>query len=213
MNYNDQILENKAFNFFKQLMYNIALAICIMLLGVLILVYGFKFRLYHVDSGSQAPVYFEGDMVVVKAQEKYEVGDIIKFDTSPTGTVPTTHRLIYIYEEGGKTYYLCHGDAVQNADGSEGNLEWKDDEAFVKNLIEEEGFNLSQVLNECGAVVQAPTINQIEGKVVAHFSNMGTLFMFVKEHAALFIALVVGIWCFSSTIQNEIEIKRNLRLL
>ncbi len=46
MNYNDQILENKSFNFFKQLMYNLALSICIMLVGVLILVYGFKFALY-----------------------------------------------------------------------------------------------------------------------------------------------------------------------
>ena len=57
MHYNDQILENKPFNFFKQLMYNIALAICIMLVGVLILVYGFKFRLYEVLSDSQYPYF------------------------------------------------------------------------------------------------------------------------------------------------------------
>ena len=67
MNYSDQILENKAFNFFKQLTYNIALALCIMLVGVLVMVYGFGFKLYEVLSPSQAPYFTTGDMVIVKA--------------------------------------------------------------------------------------------------------------------------------------------------
>ena len=79
MNYNDQILENKTFNFFKQLMYNIALALCIMLVGVLIMVYGFKIRLYEVLSDSQYPVFKKGDMVVVVPQKEYKVGDIISY--------------------------------------------------------------------------------------------------------------------------------------
>ena len=80
MNYSDEILENKSFNFFKQLMYNIVVAICIILAVCLILVYGFKFRPYEVLSNSQAPYFTVGDMVIVKGQDSYEVGDIIKFD-------------------------------------------------------------------------------------------------------------------------------------
>ena len=49
MNYKDDILENKAFNLFKQLIYNLALAICIMLVGVLVCTYGFNYELYVVQ--------------------------------------------------------------------------------------------------------------------------------------------------------------------
>ena len=213
MNYTDQILENKTFNLFKQLMYNFAVAICIMLIGVFVLVYGFKFKLYNVESDSQAPFYVEGDMVVVKAQDEYKVGDIIKFDESANKTFPTTHRLIYILEEGGKTYYLCHGDAVSDLDGSDADHKWEDDYTHVKTLVEEQDYNLSQLKAKFGADLQKPTLSQIEGKVVAYASNYGTYFTFIKEHYMLFIALVAGIWCISSVVQNEIDVKRSLRLL
>jgi len=216
MNYNDQILENKAFNFFKQLVYNIAVAICIMLLGVLILVYGFKFKLYNVMSDSQAPVYFAGDMVVVKAQNEYNVGDILKFDKTETADLPTTHRLIYILEDkdSGTKYYVCHGDAVQNVDRSDTDYGWEDDSAYVKQLVEENKLTKTDLENsDKAANIQIVTESQIEGKVVAHASNYGTYITFIKEHYMLFIALIAGIWCISSVIQNEIDVKRSLRLL
>lgn len=214
MIYNDEILENKAFNFFKQLMYNIALAVCIMLIGVLILVYGFKFRLYEVLSDSQAPYFTKGDMVVVKAQKEYKVGDIIKFDTSKNKTMPTTHRLIAILEEGGKTYYICHGDNVQDLDGGYAGVPcWEDDAAYIQDMIDN-NKTLSDILSiPYKNNIQVPTLNQIEGKVVAHIDNYGTYFQFLKTHYLLFIALVAGIWCISSTIQNEIDIKKCRRLM
>ena len=213
MNYSDQIFENKAFNFFKQLMYNLAVAICIMLLGVLVLVYGFKFHLYEVKSDSQAPYYFTGDMVVVKAQKEYKVGDIIKFDTSDMNV---THRLIYILtEDSGKTYYICHGDAnAENLDGSERDFKWEDDHKYVESLVKDEGrTTLAKLSEKLGNAIQAPELSQIEGKVVAAISNYGAYFAFIKGHYMLFILLVAGVWCVSSVIQNEIEIKRSLRLL
>ena len=208
MNYNDEILENKTFNFFKQLMYNIALAICIMLVGVLILVYGFKFELYEVLSDSQAPYFLTGDMVVVKAQEKYEVGDIVTFNHN--GKV-VTHRLVAILKDGTTDKYICHGDNVTNVDGTPADQKWEDDRDFIEDL-KDQGKNYSQIMAEIGDI-QSITESQIKGKIVNHVDNYGDYFKFIKEHPALLIALVAGIWCISSCVQNEIDMKKSRRLI
>ena len=212
MNYNDGILENKPFNFFKQLMYNIALSICIMLVGVLIAVYCFGFRLYEVLSPSQEPYFSKGDMVVVKAQDSYKPGDIIKFDQTPNKILPTSHRLIAVVEYENKTYYLCHGDNVQNLDGSIANGKWEDDAAMIAADLEE-GKNVYQIKQKYGNILQIPTAEQVEGKVINHIDNYGVYFRFIKNHPLLLIALVAGIWCISTSIQNEIDIKKTRRLL
>jgi len=207
MNYNDQILENKPFNFFKQLMYNIAVAICIMLVGVLIMVYGFKFRLYEVLSDSQAPYFVKGDMVVVKAQKEYKVGDIIKFNQEG---LPVTHRLIAIMDD---TYYICHGDNVQSANPANGTdtAPWIEDAEYVQGLIDS---NVTlENLKRSTQNIQITTLKQIEGTVVSHIDNYGTYFKFIKSHYMLLIALIAGIWCISNTVQNEIDIKKNRRLI
>ena len=213
MNYSDQILENKTFKFLKQLMYNFAVAICIMLLVVLLLVYGFNFGLYNVESDSQAPYYYENDMVVVVPQKKYKVGDIIKFDETDNGALPTTHRLVYILEEGGVTYYLCHGDANANLDGTATDNKWEDDYQYIKKRVEIDGANLAALKTEFGGDVQTPIFSQIEGKVIGSVSNIGSFFKFMKTHYLLFIAIVTGIWCVSYTVQCELEMRRCLRLL
>ncbi len=209
MNYKDEILENKAFKFFKQLMYNIALAICIMLVGVLIMVYGFKFRLYEVLSDSQAPIFREHDLVVVKAQKEYKVGDIIKFDT----TIPVTHRIIAIYDKGSELMFICHGDAVPSANPENGakNAAWQDDAAYVQSLIDA-GKDLTYIA-ENTQNEQIIKLSQVEGKVIAHLDNYGTKIKFVKDHYMLFIALVAGIWCISGVVQNELDLKKCRRLL
>jgi len=209
MNYKDDILENKAFRFFKQLMYNIALAICIMLVGVLILVYGFKFRLYEVLSDSQAPIFREHDLVIVKAQKEYKVGDIVKFDTS----IPVTHRIIGIYGEGNELRFICHGDNVPSANPDNGakNAKWEDDAAYVQSMINE-GKDLTYIADNTQNE-QIIKLSQVEGKVVAHLDNYGAKIKFVKEHYMLFIALVAGIWCISGVTQNEIDMKRCRRLV
>lgn len=212
MNYKDDILENKAFKFFKQLMYNIALAICIMLVGVLIMVYGFKFRLYEVLSDSQAPIFREHDLVVVKAQKEYRVGDIIKFDTS----IPVTHRLIAIYPDAygkGNHAYICHGDAVPSAnpDNGNNNVKWEEDAAYVQSMIDA-GKDLTYIAENTNNE-QIIKISQVEGKVIAHLDNYGVKIQFVKTHYMLFIALVAGIWCISGVVQNELDLKRCRRLL
>ena len=212
MNYNEQILENKAFNFFKQLMYNIALSICIMLIGVLVMVYGFKFGLYEVLTPSEEPYLPTGCMVVVKAQNSYEVGDLLTFQQ---GSYSVTHRLVGIYKDSGTgaTYYICHGDNnSQNANGEyvDDNSNYQDDIDYVTGLINS-GKTISEIRSSTYSC-QYATANEVKGKVVAHINNYGTYFSFIKSHYMLVIALVAAIWCISSTVQNEIDMKRCRRL-
>lgn len=210
MNYNDQILENKAFNFFKQLMYNIALSICILLLGVLIMVYGFKFQLYEVLSDSQAPVFRQTDMVIVKAKDNYEVGDILTYQRS---SILATHRIIGVINDSGNTYYICHGDNVNSANPANGQVTvpYKEDAAFIQSLIDE-GKTLSEIkasVSDCDFV----SPSEAKGRVVNHIDNYGIYFRFVKDHYMLIVAMIAGIWCVSSVVQNELDIKRARRLI
>lgn len=212
MNYNDEILENKAFNFFKQLMYNIALSICIMLVGVLVMVYGFGFKLFEVLSDSQAPYFTKGDMVVVKAQDEYKIGDIIQFSQ---GANNVSHRLIATYEQNGTTYYVCHGDNVQSANPYPSSyiVPWKEDSEYVQGLLDQYG-TINNIPNaERPINIQIVTENNITGTVVNHINNLGSIVTFIKAHYLLVIGIVAGIWCVSSVIQNEFELKKYRRLM
>ena len=210
MNYNDQILENKTFNFFKQLMYNIALSICILLIGLLLMVYGFGFKLYEVTTGSEEPYLPIGCMVIVKAKDEYQVGDILTFK-QPIGTV--THRLIATYEKNGVKYYLCHGDNNESANpDSETHLvPWQEDSAYVQGLIDQHGSYGEIPNGEIKNVQLVPESDAI-GVVVNHIDNLGSIVTFIKEHYMLVIAIVAGFWCISNVLQNEIEIKKSRRL-
>lgn len=213
MNYSDEILENKPFNFFKQLMYNMALSICIVLIGVLVMVYGFGFKLFEVLSNSQAPYFQKGDMVVVKEQNNYKVGDIIQFQDGPNNV---SHRLIAIYTEtNGTTYYICHGDNVQSANpaSEEYIVSWKEDSKYIEQLLDNYGTLNNVPKAEAPINIQKVTKNKIVGKVVNHIDNLGSIVAFTKTHYLLAIAIVAGIWCVSNVVQNEIDIKKNRRLL
>lgn len=207
MNYNDQILENKAFTFFKQLMYNIALSICIMLGVVFILVAGFKFQLYEVLSNSQAPYFTTGDMVVVRQAKEYNVGDILTFEQN--GAL-VTHRIIAIKNNGGSKTYYCHGDNVQSANphATTHIVPWQDDSKYVQDLLDR-----GETISGNTQNLQVVTQSQIKGKVLNSIDNYGTYFKFIKEHYMLFIALVAGIWCISNVTTNELDIKKAKRLL
>ncbi len=220
MNYNNEILENKAFSFFKQLVYNIALSICIILLFAIVLVYGFKFNLYEILSDSQYPSFKTGDMIVVKAQDEYVVGDIVKFDFYGR---PTTHRLVCKVENNGTTYYVCHGDNVPTSSPFKGSetLTWEQERDFLSTLTYDQIKGNEEIVSSedptvkgtiKGSQIQIIQKKDIEGKVLGHFNNYGTYFNFIKSHALLFIGIVVGIWCINGVIQNEIDMKNTKRL-
>ncbi len=205
MNYNDSILENKTFSFVKQLIYNIALSVCILLLIALVLVYGFKFQLYTVLSNSEYPYFAKGDMIVVKEQKEYKIGDIIQFDYNIAD--PVAHRLIAIKTDT-KTntdYYICHGDNVGSANPNvKGTVHWKEDAEYLKN------FTYEQIVSSDSEVVNIQCVpeNKIMGKALCKFKNFGDYFNMIKENKYVVITLIIGIWTVFSTIQNEIEMNK-----
>ena len=102
-------------------------------------------------------------------------------------------------------------DNVENVDGTVNtNSDYKDDVAYIQEL-KNQGKSKSEIATICGSVIQIVTT--VEGKVVAHVDNYGTYFAFIKDHWGLFIALVAAIWCVSSVVQNEIDIKKARRLV
>ena len=212
MKYSNQLLENKMFKFLKELVYNIALATCIMLVGVLIMVFGFKFKLNNVLSDSQYPYFKTGDMVIVKAQKKYVEGDIVKFYDDG---MPVTHRLVCVYSTGGQTYYICHGDNVQSVMyGEVPNAKyisnWEDEAEYIESHLKTGEWTINKLKDD--SLVQVISASQIEGKVVNHLNGMGSVVDYIKKHAALLAALVAAVWCVTAVSQNEMEIKRSLRL-
>lgn len=203
MNYNDDILENKAFKFAKQLMYNIAIGIVIILAFCLLFVYAFHYKPYKVLTGSMYPSIKVGDMVVVHSAKEYKVGDVLKFDITESETLPTVHRLIAIK---GDTY-VCHGDNVgyQYGAGQE-NWTWQQEAEIASTKT------LEELRSEASGLYQFMTIDKIEGKVVTTIANYGTYVDFIANHKMLFIAIVVGLWCISAVAQNEIEMRNARRL-
>lgn len=203
MNYNDQILENKAFKFVKQLFYNIAISVVIVLAVCLLFVYAFHYMPYKVLTASMYPSIKVGDMVVVHKADEYKVGDVLKFDQSGNDGLPTVHRIIAI-KEG---IYVCHGDNVAyQYKGTNENWGWKD-EAKVA-----EGKTLAELKREGSALYQYVKPDQIEGKVVTVAAHYGDYVDFISAHKMLFITIILGLWCFTYVVQTELEIKRARRL-
>ncbi len=52
----------------------------------------FGYSQYIVTSGSMEPLFSPGDMILIKEQEEYELGDIITFRSSQNQTV--THKIV-----------------------------------------------------------------------------------------------------------------------
>lgn len=72
----------------------------------------FGFSPLIVATGSMSGTIEAGDMIIIHAQKEYKTGDIVTF--LPEGdTIPTTHRIIGITDEG---YFRTKGDANNAAD-------------------------------------------------------------------------------------------------
>lgn len=69
------------------------------------------YEVFIVQSGSMEPAVRTGSVVVVRAQERYQVGDIVTFGGSATGQIPTTHRIIADTLQAGQLAYQTQGDA------------------------------------------------------------------------------------------------------
>lgn len=72
----------------------------------------FGYSQYIVTSGSMEPEFSAGDMILVKSEDSYQLGDIVAFSDSNGATV--THRIIGSVEE----QFITKGDA-NNIEDSE----------------------------------------------------------------------------------------------
>lgn len=101
--------------------------------------------------------------------------------------------MLEIREVDNTTYYLCHGDNVNDLTTEDVNaMTWEE-------IVDDSS-------------IQRIKIDQIEGKVVTSFNNWGTYFNFIGDHKLLLIAIILSIWCVSATVQNEIDYKKDRRL-
>ena len=219
MNYNDQLLENKPFNFTKQLVAYIAYAICAILVVALLASWLFGVGYYRVASGSEEPYIMTGDMIVVVPQKSYKVGDILEFKEKNRGSeISVTHRLIAILEDdNGVKHYICHGDNNQAANPHSPThlAKWQDDAKYIQDL-EAQGLTYEEIIKASPAMVQHvqdSTFDEIGGKVLFNLYHYGDHFVFIRNHAPLFITMVIGLWIISTVVSSELEIKRNWRLM
>ena len=72
-----------------------------------------------VQSGSMSPAIPVGALVFITSSEHYRAGDIITFGSRSGEAVPTTHRVLDVRTENGKTWYATKGDANEAADSRE----------------------------------------------------------------------------------------------
>ena len=72
-----------------------------------------------VKSGSMEPTILTGSVVIVKPVDTYAVNDVITFGEDTRAQIPTTHRIIGVREDSGRTFYQTKGDANEEADPQE----------------------------------------------------------------------------------------------
>lgn len=73
-----------------------------------------------VMSGSMEPEFYRGDLIIIKAEDSYEAGDIVTYlTTSVSGEVTTvTHRIINSYVQNGVQYFELQGDNNTSPDAN-----------------------------------------------------------------------------------------------
>lgn len=67
-----------------------------------------------VDGRSMEPTYRDGDLVIVRAQESYEVGEIVAYEPDIGQPFRVIHRVVAVTDEG---QYITQGDNREQPDG------------------------------------------------------------------------------------------------
>jgi signal peptidase len=88
-----------------------------------------------VESGSMEPVFYRGDLVIVRSVDPttLAVGDIVIYDSSsirPSDDVPIVHRIIEIQDVGGELRFITKGDNNPVPDG-----EYRTEEDILAKVI------------------------------------------------------------------------------
>ena len=117
MKYTSTIKDNSEYELAKNVLYNLVLSIFITLSLAVIIVYSLRLRLDVVLSDSMSPVFYKDDIVVVRAYDEYNEGDIIEYQISEV-TKPVTHRIVQKIGSGKQASFVTQGDANGQSDGT-----------------------------------------------------------------------------------------------
>ena len=162
MNYKNKKLKFN-FDLLKQLLHNLVLASCVAIIAAFVVVHFSNSAISVVLSASMSPEIVPNDVLVVKKQKEYFVGDIIQFDDESTG-LNITHRIVSVKQGQTGPVYVCKGDAEkllpeQNCNKKEELTNMSDYELLNTMTINEIKIRFSDKLQ----FVEYP---QIKGKIV-----------------------------------------------
>lgn len=116
MKYTSAIKDIKETELAKRVLYNLVLSIFITLALAVLAVYIFRLRLDVVLSDSMSPEFYKDDIVVVRAFDEYNEGDIIEYQISAIAK-PVTHRIVEKIGSGKSATFITKGDANGKSDG------------------------------------------------------------------------------------------------
>lgn len=152
MKYTSTIKDSKEYGLAKDILYNLVLSIFITIALSIIVVYTAGLRLDIVKSDSMSPVFYEHDIVVVRAYEEYNEGDIVEYQLSGLST-PVTHRIVTKIGSGKSAIFVTQGDAndVTDATISYNQINGKvigiiEDGELLYQFIQENYFLLLNIL-------------------------------------------------------------------
>ena len=69
-----------------------------------------------VRSGSMQPAIGTGDLILVRPQQSYKIGDVISFSDPAKAQTTVTHRIADVQIQNGQIFYQTKGDANEEAD-------------------------------------------------------------------------------------------------
>ena len=115
MKYTSTIKDSKEYALLKDILYRLVLAVFITLALSVFIVYAFNLRLDIVKSDSMSPVFYEHDIVIIRAYDEYNVNDIIEYQMDGLST-PVTHRIVEKIGSGKSAIFITRGDANSNSD-------------------------------------------------------------------------------------------------
>lgn len=115
MKYTSDIKEIKEFKLAKSIAYNFVLSIFITLALAVIVIYAFGLRLDIVLSDSMSPVFCKDDIVIIRAYDDYDIGDIVEYQVSGASK-PVTHEVVEKIGSGKNAIYRTQGKANPDSD-------------------------------------------------------------------------------------------------
>lgn len=170
---NVKVNGHKIFYFTKKLFRYLLFAATALLACVVVVAKFGGFKTSVVLTASMSPTINAGDLLVVKKQQSYKIGDVVQFNfVGDAGVLNLTHRVVGSVQ--GK-FYVCCGDATA------GN--WQNIANKVKDM------SVQEILNNPN--LQLVQQSSITGRVVTNFGKLGKVFVFAQNNMLVVVAVLI----------------------